>query len=65
MADDNKKKQGFFEGVKAEFGKIVWPSGSSVAKQTTATIIVSVVLGLIIALIDSVVQYGMDLIMNL
>ena len=65
MAESKEKKQGKFEALKAEFNKIVWPTGSSAAKQTTVTIIVSVVLGLIIALVDSVVQYGVDVLMNL
>ncbi|MCR4611027.1 MAG: preprotein translocase subunit SecE [Lachnospiraceae bacterium] len=65
MADEKKNKQSRFEALKLEFGKIVWPNGSSVAKQTVATVVVSVVLGLIIALIDTVVQYGVDILMNL
>ncbi len=65
MAEENSKKQGRWESLKAEFSKIVWPTGSSVAKQTTVTIVVSVVLGLIIALIDTLVQYGVDILINL
>ena len=52
MAEVKEKKQSRFEALKAEFGKIVWPSGKAVTKQTIATIVVSVVLGLIIAAID-------------
>ena len=65
MAEEKKNKQSRFEALKLEFSKIVWPSGSSVTKQTIATIVVSVILGLLIALIDTVVQYGVDILMNL
>ncbi len=63
MAEE--KKVGRFEALKAEFNKIVWPSGKSATKQTVATILVSVVLGLIITVIDMGVQYGVDILMNL
>ena len=64
MAEE-KKKVGRFEALKAEFNKIVWPSGSAVTKQTIATVLVSVVLGLLITVIDMGVQYGVDILMNL
>ncbi len=63
MAEE--KKVGRFEALKAEFNKIVWPSGKAVTKQTIATVLVSVVLGLIITVIDMGVQYGVDILMNL
>ena len=50
----------FFDGVKAEFKKIIWPEKQSLVRQTTAVIAVSVVLGLIIALLDFAIQYGVD-----
>lgn len=65
MADDKNNKQSRFEALKLEFNKIVWPSTSSVTKQTIATVAVSVVLGLIIALIDTLVQYGVDILINI
>ena len=61
MADSNKEnKISFFDGVKAEFGKIVWPNGKSAFRQSVAVIIISVVAGLIIALIDYVPQNGVN-----
>lgn len=50
----------WFEGVKAEFRKISWPTKDALVKQTTAVIAVSVAVGLFIALWDRVVQYGVD-----
>ena len=61
MADSKKEnKISFFDGVKAEFGKIVWPNGKSAFRQSVAVIIISVVAGLIIALIDYVAQTGVN-----
>ena len=65
MAEEKVKKQSRFEALKAEFGKIVWPSGKAVTKQPIATVVVSVVLGLIIAAIDLLVQMGVDVLINL
>ena len=45
------RKTSWYAGLKAEFNKIVWPDKDSVTKQTTAVVIASVILGLIIALI--------------
>ena len=53
-------KTSWFAGVKAEFAKIVWPEQKSVVRQTIAVIAVSVVTGLIIALLDWVIQYGVN-----
>lgn len=54
-------KTGFFKGVKAEFKKISWPDRAKLFKQTVAVICVSVVLGFIITLLDTILQYGVNL----
>ena len=59
------KKESRFAGLKAEFHKIIWPDKESLTKQTTAVVVTSVVLGLIIALLDYVIQYGVDFLVNL
>ena len=51
-------KKSWFTGLKAEFNKIIWPEQKSVVRQTIAVVAVSVVTGLLIALIDWVIQYG-------
>ncbi|MCI7323771.1 MAG: preprotein translocase subunit SecE [Lachnospiraceae bacterium] len=53
-------KTSWFTGLKAEFSKIVWPEQKSVVRQTIAVIAVSVVTGLIIALLDWLIQYGVN-----
>ena len=53
-------KASWFKGLKAEFRKVIWPDRKSVVRQTIAVVSVSVVVGLIIALMDWVIQYGVD-----
>ncbi len=62
---DKAPKQSWFTGLSAEFKKIVWPDKESLVRQTTAVIAVSVVLGLIIALLDYIIQYGIDFLVGL
>lgn len=59
-ADKPAKKKGFFHNLKAEFKRIVWPDQSTVVKESTAVIVVTVILGLIIALLDFVIKTGLD-----
>ena len=68
-AKKNKKKEGpfskisgFFTGVKAEFGKIIWPTRDDIVKQTTAVVVVSAVCCALIALLDIVFEYGVNFI---
>ncbi len=61
---EKKKKTSWFKGLKAEFKKIIWPDKKTLAKQTVAVTICSVVLALIIAIIDALIQYGVDFIVR-
>ncbi len=72
MADSTKKekktkaaKPGFFKGVKAEFQKISWPDREAVIKQSVAVVCISVVLGAVIAILDFLMQYGVDFLVSL
>jgi preprotein translocase subunit SecE len=65
MADTNEKKISFWSGVKAEFGKIVWPNGKGAFRQSVAVILISVVSGVIIALIDYAAKSGVNWITSL
>ncbi|MBD5545439.1 MAG: preprotein translocase subunit SecE [Lachnospiraceae bacterium] len=57
---DKQPKVSFSEGVKAEFKKITWPDKKTLGKQAVAVTAISIVLGCIIAVIDMVVQYGIN-----
>ncbi|WWR16331.1 preprotein translocase subunit SecE [Lachnospiraceae bacterium JLR.KK008] len=61
MGDSNKKeKPSFSKGVQTEFKKISWPDRTSLLKQSVAVVCVSVVLGVIIAVLDMILQYGVN-----
>lgn len=63
--ENKAPKQSWFSGLSAEFKKIIWPEKKSLARQTTAVVAVSVVLGLVIALLDFIIGYGIDFLVNL
>ena len=60
-----EKKTGFFKGVKSEFKKISWPDKKSLFKQTLAVILVALVLGVIIAGLDGVLQLGISALLSI
>ncbi len=59
MADE-KNKVSFFKGVKAEFSKITWPDKDDLIKESVAVVCISAVLAALIALFDTVIQYGIN-----
>ena len=65
MSEEKKVKSGRFAGLKTEFDKIVWADPKDVSKQTTAVVIVSVVLAVVIAVIDMIFKHGVDILVNL
>ena len=62
---DNANGKKWFDGVKAEFRKIIWPTREDIQKETTAVVVVSVILGVVIALLDFIIQHGVDFLVNL
>ncbi len=58
-------KTSWLAGLKTEFGKIIWPDKKSLTRQTIAVVAVSVILGLIIAVLDAILKYGVDILVNL
>lgn len=62
---EGTKKRGFFAGIKSELKKVVWPTKDTVVKETTAVVIVSIVLGIIISLVDLGFKFGFDKILQL
>lgn len=57
---EKASKTSWFTGLKTEFNKIIWPDKKSLSRQTAAVVAVSVVLGLIIAVLDVIIRYGVD-----
>ena len=56
------KKKNFIKTLKAEFKKIIWPDKETLTKQTIAVLISSVVLGAIIAVLDLIIKFGLNII---
>ena len=57
---EKKQKKNWFKGLKAEFKKIIWPDKKTLIKETVAVTVFSIVLGAIIAIVDALIQYGVD-----
>ncbi len=67
MGDTENKvqKESWFTGLSAEFRKIIWPDNKTLVRQSAAVVVVSVVLGVIIAILDFLIQYGIDFLVGL
>ena len=62
---EKAKKKGFFSGLKSEFKKVIWPDQKTITRQTVAVVVVSVLLGALISVVDVILKYGIDLIVQL
>ncbi|MCR5149177.1 MAG: preprotein translocase subunit SecE [Eubacterium sp.] len=67
MADNNEKspalKRSWFQELKAEFGKITWPSKKNLFRQSVAVIVTAVLMGVLIVLLDYLIKYGLGFIL--
>lgn len=61
-ASNQNVKKSWFKGLKSEFKKIIWPDKMTVARQTTTVVVISVALGVIIKVVDMLVQASFSLI---
>ena len=60
ISNEKAPKKSWFKGLKSEFKKIIWPDKASVARQTTAVVLITVALGIIIVVIDYLLQIGFN-----
>ncbi len=66
MAENKKSKaRSFFDGVKVEWDKIIWPTRNTLAKQTGAVVVVSVILSAVIAILDYLMKTGLDKLLSI
>ena len=64
MQGENKSGLGsFVSGLEAEFKKIVFPTRSTVIKQSIATIAISVLIGMLITGLDIAMKWGLGLVL--
>lgn len=62
VSNEKAPKKDFIKGLKAEFKKIIWPDKKTLTKQTIAVVAWSVVLGVVIAVLDLVIKFGLNII---
>ena len=66
MSDNEKApKKSFFKGLKAEYRKIIWPNSQTVAKESGAVLVITIVLGAIIVVVDLLINFGLSKILGL
>ena len=58
--DEKSKKSSFFSRLKGEFKRCTWPKPVDLAKQSTLVIVVSLILGVLIAGIDWAIRLGLQ-----
>ncbi len=58
-AEKTSKKGSFFKHVKAELKRCTWPKKEELIRQSALVIVVSVILGGIIAGVDWLIQLGL------
>ena len=58
------QKKSWFKGLQAEFKKVIWPDKKTLARQTMAVVAVSLILGALIAIIDAILQFGLELLVR-
>lgn len=64
-ATNDTKKTNWLKAIKAQFKRIIWPTKEDIAKQSAVVVAVSVLLGVIIAVLDRVLLLLTDLIISL
>lgn len=66
MADAGKaqRKKSWFKGLKSEFKKIIWTDKNTLGKQMAAVVSITVLLGVLIVILDSLVLQVMNLVIK-
>ncbi len=58
-------KRSWFQELKAEFQKIIWPDKNSLVKESVAVILIALVIGCIVAAVDYGLLNGLDALQSL
>ena len=58
--EKSSKIKGWLKGIKAEFKKVIWPDKDKLVKETVAVVVASVIVGFVIAALDTLIQIGFD-----
>lgn len=64
VSNEKAPKKDFIKGLKAEFNKIIWPDKETLTKQSVVVIVATIVLGIVIALLDLIIKFGLNIIIG-
>jgi len=64
VSNEKAPKKDFIKGLKAEFNKLIWTDKDSLRKQSVVVMIVTVLLGITIAVLDLIIKYGLNIIIG-
>ena len=63
--NETTKKTNWLDAIKAQFKRIIWPTKEEAARRSAVVLAVSVLLGVIIAVLDRVLLLLIDVIISL
>ena len=68
MSEGRDKKEGFFsrvyKGLKSEWMKIIFPTGEQIINDSITVLVCSLIIGVIIFVLDSLIGSGFGLLFN-
>lgn len=64
VSNEKAPKKDFIKGLKSEFKKIIWPDKETLTKESVAVVLTSIVLGVVIALLDLIIKFGLNIIIG-
>ncbi len=64
-AKEKAPKKSFVSGLKAEFKKVIWPDKDTIIKQSSAVVVASVILGIVISVLDMGIKFGVEKILKI
>ena len=68
MSEVKDKKEGFlskvYKGLKSEWMKIIFPTGEQIINDSITVLVCSLVIGVIIFILDSIIGSGFGLLFN-
>lgn len=63
-AKESSRVAGWFDGLKTEFRKIIWPDRQTLLKQTIAVVVITAILGVLISIFDAAILEGINLLVK-
>ena len=63
-SNEKAPKKDFVKGLKAEFKKIVWPGKETLTKQSVAVVLSTITLGVAIAVLDLIINFGLNIVIG-